>query len=355
MGIFDVLSRKAPPTIGAEFDHLAAEQPEFDPPWRSTAPTKKAAVVAIMRDEGLVILEWVAHYRAIGFDTIFVYTNDNIDGSDHLLRALHRAGVIRLIHNVVPAHVSSQFKAYRHAFWHSPELWQHEWVSFLDADEFLIPLVDGELASIDEYVEHLASDHDASSISLNWRWIPGNGEFSPEKGLLFERYRDAFWHDHVKTVFRLRDAKSVDVHHANLMRGVAVNGSGEPRKDAYHREDPAWALGHVNHYWNRSFQEYYVKRQRGRSSADRSLRDWSLFFHWSGETSVEEQPGDAHVIRVREGVDALRKLPGVASAERSIQKRFIKRVASSEVRNLYDKAKLEPNKQPPIAWQPRVG
>ena len=38
-----------------------------------------------MRDEGLVILEWVAHYRALGFDTIVVYTNDNTDGSDDLL------------------------------------------------------------------------------------------------------------------------------------------------------------------------------------------------------------------------------------------------------------------------------
>ena len=119
----DLADRLHPPTIGAEFDHLATQRPDFDPPWRTTTPTKKAAVVTIMRDEGLVILEWVAHYRALGFDTLFVYTNDNIDGSDALLLALHDAGIIRLIWNAVPPDHSAQFKAYRHAFWHNADLW----------------------------------------------------------------------------------------------------------------------------------------------------------------------------------------------------------------------------------------
>lgn len=45
-------------------------------------PTKKAAVVVAMRDDGVSILEWIAHYRALGFEGIFIYSNDNNDGSD---------------------------------------------------------------------------------------------------------------------------------------------------------------------------------------------------------------------------------------------------------------------------------
>jgi hypothetical protein len=48
---------------------------------RRLHPTKNAAIVVTMRDEGLGLLEWVAFCRAIGIPDIFVYSNDNADGS----------------------------------------------------------------------------------------------------------------------------------------------------------------------------------------------------------------------------------------------------------------------------------
>ncbi|WP_439600091.1 glycosyltransferase family 2 protein [Devosia sp.] len=327
-----------PATIGAEFDYLATQEPDVDPLCRRTEPTKRSAVVATMRDEGLVILEWVAHYQALGFDTIVVYTNDNTDGSDDLLLALHRAGVINWIRNVVPGELSPQLKAYRHAFWFSPEVARHDWVMFIDADEFLIPLRNGTLAQIGDYIEQIEA-LGASSISLNWQWFAGAGEFAPSNGLLAERYRDALPHDHVKTLFRLRDAASIDAHHAELVDGLAVNGDGQPRTSTLpHLEEPAWKLGHINHYWNRSFQEYYVKRQRGRGVSDRTLRDISAFFSWGRIGHIQRviHPRPEHLSRVRAGIDSLRSLPGVADAERAVAEAFRRRVGTPEVRAMFD-------------------
>lgn len=304
-----------------------------------------------MRDEGLLILEWVAHYRALGFDTIFIYTNDNIDRSDDLLLALHNAGAIQLAWNVAPPGASAQFKAYRHAFWHSPEVWEHEWVAFLDADELLMPVIDDTLTPIDLYIDHLSGTLGASSISLNWRWFPGQGEFTHTSGLLCERFRHAFWQQHVKTLFRIRAAKDVYIHYVDLLDGVAVNGTGEPRTGTHH-EPPSWRFGQINHYWNRTFEEYYVKRQRGRPALDPRPRDWSQFFHWSGEVEAERFPDQAHVSRIRAGADELRSLTGVADAEKQVLAGFRRRVDSPDIRTIYDRARTEPNLRPPIAWTP---
>jgi hypothetical protein len=51
-------------------------------------PGRRVAVVGTMRDDGIYTLEWIAHYRALGFEHLVIYTNDNADGSEVLLRHL---------------------------------------------------------------------------------------------------------------------------------------------------------------------------------------------------------------------------------------------------------------------------
>ena len=81
-------------SVGTEFDYLAGGPPNVH---RAIShPRKRAAVVTSIRNEGVALLEWVAHYRVLGFDTIFIYTNDNTDGSIALLERLAEHGIIRL-------------------------------------------------------------------------------------------------------------------------------------------------------------------------------------------------------------------------------------------------------------------
>ena len=50
-----------------------------------------------VRNEGLYLVEWLAYHRQLGVDAFFIYANDNDDGSDALLAALSRAGVVNWI------------------------------------------------------------------------------------------------------------------------------------------------------------------------------------------------------------------------------------------------------------------
>lgn len=328
----------SPKTIGPEFDHLAAASPAFDTPFRAVKPSKRAAVVACMRNEGILILEWVAHYRVLGFDSIFVYTNDNDDGSDELLLALHKAGIITVIWNECAPGVAQQFKAYRHAFWHLPALWDHEWCMFLDADEFLIPLVAGRMAAIPGYLAHIERHHNAAAVSLNWRWFAGDLSYERTDGMLFERFKDARNDEHVKTLFKLRDAYDVHVHCPTIFSTNAmIGGSGTARACQTFKEPASYELGQVNHYWQRSFEEFYIKRQRG-SATDSGMRAWSTFFEWRGASQVDPHPSLDFIGRVRGEINHLRSFRAVRRARRMVEARYREIVASPDVRAAYEAA-----------------
>jgi hypothetical protein len=331
------LSKRVTPTaLGAEFDYLASDTPTSAPPFHAFPPIKRAAVVATMRNEGIVLLEWIAHYRVLGFDTIIIYTNDNSDGSDDLLLALHRAGIIKLIQNSSPPGLSAQLKAYRHAFWFSEDVWAHEWVTFLDADEFLIPLIHGRFAAIGEYTDYITRTYGCSAVSLNWRWFRGDLKFERDLGLLFERFRDSKWDNHVKTLFRVRDAVNVAVHCPALLPGMkAVGGSGSCREVLSDHETPDGTLGQVNHYWQRSFQEFFVKRERGRGGPQRSPRAWSTFFEWGEVGTPDPHPGTLHIAHVRAEMELLLKHRSIRTAFQQVNARFEEYVRHPAVEALY--------------------
>ena len=47
-----------------------------------------------MKNEGPYILEWIAHHLSVGFGHFLVVTNDCEDGTDEILLALQRRGLV---------------------------------------------------------------------------------------------------------------------------------------------------------------------------------------------------------------------------------------------------------------------
>ena len=44
----------------------------------------KTGVIACAKDEAPWLLEWIAHYKSLGFDEIAIATNDCSDGTDEI-------------------------------------------------------------------------------------------------------------------------------------------------------------------------------------------------------------------------------------------------------------------------------
>jgi len=50
-------------------------------------------VIAVARNEAPYLLEWIAHYRVLGFEQITIYDNESNDGTSRILAPLARAGM----------------------------------------------------------------------------------------------------------------------------------------------------------------------------------------------------------------------------------------------------------------------
>ncbi len=291
----------------AELDGLA--QPVSHASWtpaqwlaafelRQTPKTKRVAAVVAMRDEGLYLLEWVAHYRALGVDTIFVYSNDNTDGSDLLLCALAAQGVVTYVENRMD-HESTfhpQRKAYAHALHLLPELWEHEWVCFFDSDELLVPKMDGpsSIGAILDAVGRHYPDRAPSAVCFNWNWRLSGSTYSYKPDLLLERFPHGEGKRGMKSLVRLQDVYSMhSVHFPDYHRdGFLVRSDFNRMEKSWRwkKLDYVCGCGQLNHYWGKSFEEFSVKKVRGDAAGQRDplwQRGFELFFTTDTEISAD--------------------------------------------------------------------
>jgi hypothetical protein len=248
---------------------------------RLIQPTRTAAAVITAKNEGCYLLECVAHYRAVGFEHVFIYTNDNSDQSDALLAALGRTPSVTVIRNEVGHLASPQVKAYEHSIHLLRALRDFEWVSYFDVDEFLIP----------------AEHHDYSAL---------------------ERM--------LKSLVRLADIDGMALIHVPNPDGLAfVNAAFEPVTVGLDcmADPPDPVHGTLSHYYQKSFEEFGVKSHRGRGGAPGGLEGKGLdtFFAWDvPATPATCNPAPPRLLaRIRQELAALRAVPEIADAEQATE------------------------------------
>jgi hypothetical protein len=291
-------------------------------------PSRKAAIVTSVRNEGLGLLEWIAFHRSIGFDTFFVYTNDNTDGSDALLCALADHGIIRIIANSVADGVRVQAKVLEHSLHLLPELRDFEWVFYIDVDEFFVSRCEPDLtlASFFNRLQNAFPGEGPSAVAFNWKWFGSENAFEITDGFLLERFTHSIHNDHVKSLVRLRDVMSMcKVHVPLLVDGRWLVNSRFEREDPSIHMKPVYSNGQINHYWNKSFQEFALKRARGRISAGLGAPplEFKTFFDWGANGSRGNfDPPPARVLdRMKREYDSLRALPGINAQLASVRDR----------------------------------
>jgi hypothetical protein len=349
------LSLEIPLRAERDLDFLGSKDMEWSPfrllnllLMQAVPFTHRVAVVTSVRNEGLGILEWIAHHRALGIDGFFIYTNDNDDGSDTLLNALANSRVIRLIKNEVITAGSIQTKVLEHALLFLEELRSFEWVLFIDVDEFFIPRTpERSLPSVIDALERNPQGESASAACFHWKWFGSHNAFSRTSGFLLERFPFSIHNEHVKSLVRLRDVVSMRrVHVPILVEGCHAVASDFSHFDLTHVEaSSVYGLGQINHYWNRSFEEFVLKRERGRISKAKQgdLLDYSTFFLWgaNGRQGNYDPPLPAYVQNQKQAYQELMEIPGVPEALGEIEGQFVIRMKDIDqrvgLRSVYDR------------------
>jgi hypothetical protein len=303
-------------------------------------PRRMAAVVVTMRDDGVSILEWVAHYRALGFNGIFVYSNDNRDGSEALLAKLAQLGIITFIENRTSGSVSPQQKAFAHSIHKLAELRDFEWVFYSDSDEFLCfaPRYKSSVVTVLQEVAARFSDRPPTAIVYHWKHFVSGNVYARTPGLLLGRFQHGESNSLFKSIVRLSNVTSMRLLHFPEVRtpGFFVDSNlrllaQTASIDKVWRigmRTPRYAGGHIRHYWNKSFQEFAIKKLRGDAltlEANNYRREFDLFFDWnSSEREQNFDPPDESLLgAVERELACLRALPGVQETEQHIQDNFL--------------------------------
>jgi hypothetical protein len=245
---------------------------------RHVEPRQRACVLATARNEGLYLLEWLAYHKALGFKQFFIYSNDNVDGSDDLLRALAEVGEVVWTNNTVDSGVKPQWKAYNHALQFTPEILDFDWTLVIDLDEYL-SLNRDFFATIDQYLDW-AERSEVDVICFNWFVIGSNGETHWRDEPLRKRFPGrpsvlspgSAASPFVKSMFRTRHFPVSMPHHPIGYREekfiMKASSSRpfiyDPTKGQGMSVETDCRMAWISHYFFKSNEEFVLKFSRAR-------------------------------------------------------------------------------------------
>lgn len=345
--------QSASPLVGAEFDRLedldvavrmrSVPHAILHQARRSVRPRQTFCIVATARNEGIYLLEWVAYYRNLGCDAIFLYTNDNDDGSDLLLAALSEAGVITWLRNSVRPGLRAQNKAYSHCFTMLPAVLDFRWALTIDLDEFLVFNAD-LFSNVNEYLRwHALSG--ITAIGVNWRFYGANSQVRWYDETMLRRFPkpSGLINQHVKCISRPNAIVTSRPHHPLAFEGDPFDMRSESGAPFQPRKDFGNSLSDIatdsfvwiNHYFFKSAEEFVLKFSRNRgdfpvtNGVDFSGLSSSLLE--SFVDSFQPDEGNAQsalqcVPGLNDELMRLKALPGVKAALGAVHAAYKKRV-----------------------------
>eukprot|EP00887_Chlorella_sp_A99_P003217 scaffold9.g3217.t1 len=213
------------------------------------------AMCLIARDAHADLLEWINHHLRLGATKIYLWDHGSKPPMRHVIAGYIAAGVVEYRHFETFAHPSGKPQLYAYDKCLEVARGRHDWLAFLDVDEFLMfKAPGGPLRSLPLL---LMKFQEYSGLAVHWLLFGSSGhETRPLAGSLrsYVRRLPALHAQHqlVKTIVRVRQACG-------------------PRDDR-----PVHGVLAVHHYATRSREEFKVKMARG-SGMRRQRSGWEYF------------------------------------------------------------------------------
>lgn len=249
---------------------------------------KTLALVAIVRDEGPYIAEWLEFHRLVGFERFLIYDDRSTDDTIGILMRRDRGDVV--IHPysegwhaeryVCPVlctfNDTPQICAYNHAVQHHAG--EATWAAFIDVDEYLFHATEDDLrVALAPYAEQVG-------VFVPWLIFGRNGHKTKPAGLTIESYtRRGFpgmppgYGNQGKQIARMDRMMywgECGAHNLRYRGGFPVDSYGTT-VPGFHAPIPRLNSFRLNHYYNRSEAEAIAKTVRQDRNAKPGFQpDW---------------------------------------------------------------------------------
>jgi hypothetical protein len=223
-------------------------------------------ICAIVKDcDPEYLREWIDWHKLIGVDYFFLFDN----GSEIPVQNIVSDNPNIFVY-LTPG-TRMQQPVYMYCIY--MQRWRCQptcdWIAFIDDDEFIVV----ESGSIKELLSEVTS----SGLALNWVVFGGTGEYKVEGSQIDKFTRHTFpeheINQHVKSIVQpLSVEGTVNPHYFHYHTGECLDLSGNIITSPY-THTPVMEKAWINHYWNRSREEFLKKLQRGRVDCDYT---WSM-------------------------------------------------------------------------------
>ena len=243
---------------------------------------EKIALCCIAKNENRYILEWVNHYKKLGFDKIIIYDNNDISGEflDDVLSDFINSGFVEIV-NYRGRTVKAQQKAYEECYENNKN--KFDWIAFFDCDEFL------ELTTTSNITEYLSKKvfMDFDIIKVNWETYTDSGNLYYEDKPVVERFKERYtnynekwsYDYHVKSIVRgnLNDKIIWETPHSPTLHKLPTcdncggsiipysyspNGGNNEYNSSFNT-NVNYTMAKLKHYTTKSVEEYCDKIKRG--------------------------------------------------------------------------------------------
>ncbi len=224
-------------------------------------------LAAIIKNEAAYIEEWVAYYKIIGVDKIYLYDNESTDGLFDRIKYYVESGFVEYIK--FPGR-NMQCLAYNDAVSRCKD--NTRYLIIVDADEFIVPTKDEPI--YDTITRIMKKNENACGIGINWKLFGSSNYEKKPIGLVTQNFTnraldDAWQNKHVKTIINPRFVKEYISPHFPVYRcgGWSVNSLGK-RQRLWFNVPIDFSEIACNHYFGKSKEEYIMKQSRGLADRD---------------------------------------------------------------------------------------
>ena len=224
----------------------------------------------IAKNENLYVKEFIEHYIKIGYNHIFIYDNNDVNGEhfDNIIKKYIQKGLVSIINyrgrglNTKPI-----FDAYKDCYEKNNR--KYDWLSFFDMDEFLeIP----KKRKIQKFLKDKRFK-DCQNIKINWVLCDNKEALFYEDKPLQKRIKtpnlNYSVNRHIKSTVRGNLSENywlkMGTPHTSSNKFISCSSSGKIIKgDSPFNEPPEYFEAYLKHYFYKSFEEFCIKIMRGK-------------------------------------------------------------------------------------------
>ncbi len=212
------------------------------------------AIVAIMKNEGPYLAEWIEFHKLLGVEKFYLYDNDSTDKTQEILKPYIKSGLVD--YTFFPGE-KMQLPAYNDCI--EKHKMDTRWLAVIDLDEFLVPV------KYDNMTDFLATiPENVAQIIIPWVIFGSNGHKNKPRGLVTANYT--------------MRAKRNWLYKSIIKPQFVIHMGCHEHDVAGATKSVRMSVCRVHHYHCKSWEEYKLKAMRGDAwdGADAGVKKYQM-------------------------------------------------------------------------------